>query len=122
MDPLPTELDEFIHRVRLIARASTMDQRIADQCVDLAVEYLNGSVDPGTEGGTPAKSVQLYRLVERVLFEQASASFKKQTWRALVLVCIENFSPFEASRILGTDETKIRSILAGSPDLERSPK
>lgn len=56
--------------------------------------------------------VRLYRAVEQVLEREAGGSFEKQAWRALILVFVEEFSPFEAGWILGVEPGRVREMVA----------
>lgn len=109
--PLSFELERLLPSLRRFARAATAEEDIADKCVAEAIEQLIAVVgsEPGTE--MVPEHIRLYRAVEQVLEQRAGGSFKKQAWRALILVLVEGFSPIEAGWILGVEVAEVNEMV-----------
>lgn len=109
--PLSSELERLLPRLRRFARASTADKAIADKCVAEAIEQLIAVEDSEPTPEIIPDQVRLYRAVERVLEQRAGGSFKKQAWRALILVFVEGFSPIEAGWVLGVEAAQVTEMV-----------
>ncbi|MEL6827794.1 MAG: hypothetical protein AAFN91_16215 [Pseudomonadota bacterium] len=99
--------------MRRFARAATADKELADRCVAQAIQHLIASVEEEEKVSLP-DHVKLYRAVEHVLQQEAGGSFEKRAWRALILVFVEELSPFEAGWILGVKAGKIKELVASA--------
>lgn len=108
---LSDEIETLLPRLRRFARAATANKDLADRCVERALMTLIDSEGEPTRHQDLSGQVRLYRAVEKELERQAGGSFEKQAWRALILVFVEEFSPFEAGRILGISAEKVKEMV-----------
>ena len=104
-------LEQLVPRLRRFAHACSASRETADHCVERAIEAFKDCY-AGCSFETAQEIEHLvYRLVEQALEANSEGSFEIRSWRALILVVVEEFTPHEAARILGITDSEVTQRL-----------
>jgi len=104
-------LEGLLPRLRRFAHACSADRKTADECVHRALEEFNKTYSAIDTKDDKEIERRIYQLVEQALEQDSATSFEKQSWRALILVVVEEFSLRETASILGVSDAELMKRL-----------
>lgn len=111
---LSAQLEILLPNLRRFAYACTDDLPMADRCVEEALNNLLSEGNIARFETVDSYQVYLYRLVEEALKKACGTSFRKKTWRALILVLVEGLTRRETAQILSTSIEEIDVLIAAA--------